>query len=166
MAIDLPNFLLSLAAAMTTTAQPQTPALAVGVDIVALEAVEGVVASSYAVLRNYGGPPPEELWRIDKISIQLAAYSKSSAAATRLCWRFYESLRFVDASGESKPRYSWNIPGKKIGDDGTVVDDPDTAWQVCLVIFAAPPGYISVDDRDMHQVSFNFDCRFAPVPVS
>lgn len=183
MAINVSNFLLSLAYAMSQNVAPATPAVTLGTNLFVNQAVEALVTSltdgggkgSYAVLRPYGGPPPTEgFYRIDCLSLQLAASSKDAAAAQSFAWQLYESLHWDDGSGNdgngksSKPRYSWLIDPKTLDPvTGALIADTSIAnWEVCLIVFAQPPGLVGRDERGMWQCSFNVDARFAAVPLA
>lgn len=156
MAIDLPNFILSLAVAL------QTPAGAtVGTNLFALEAIEGNgTTDPYAVLLNYGGPVPEELVPVPQISVQCMVTGKSTPAALRLGQKMFEALyEEGDEEWPGVPRNGWDIPAKKIV-EGQIVDDAETGtWEIILIIPSQPPGLVGRDESNRSKVSFNFDVR-------
>jgi hypothetical protein len=160
MALDITNFLLSLAAAIGPTA-----GAALGEALWVQQAPERVTKAdntgAYAVLQIYGGARPNPQLRVNHFSIQCMAQSKSSALALALGNRLYESLCEDEASGNGGlpwPRSHWEIQGKKL-QDGTLVDD-DVTYLIRTIILLAPPGIIGRDDSGRWMASFNFEARF------
>lgn len=168
MTLDVTNFLLSLAAAMAGGVVPNTPTIAQGVNLFVDDVPEGApgVSEPYSVLRQYGGPPPEEMWHVEKFSIQVETTGKNATAVRRQIRQLFESLyepatdTDAESDAERVPRNHWQIPAKAL--IGTaVVDDPNIAgYEIRYVDPKQPPGVVARDEPGRWKAVFNFDLRF------
>jgi hypothetical protein len=154
--LDLPNFVLSLAAALAGACSLQ-----LAQDVFAHQADESAAHDPYAVFRCYGGPVPSGILRVPAVSVQCQATGKSPSAALRLANSLYEAC--YDASGN--PRTHWVIDGKQIDGSGALIADTQN-WEVRLINLNQPPGQIGRDDRGRTEAVFNFDIFYMPKEIS
>jgi len=154
MVYNITNMMLSLAYAMATPS-----GCTVGTELFVHES-PGTAAIA-AVLRDWGGPTPNELNRVPAASMQCMVTGMNATAGLDLAYRLYESLHNPD-DVDARPRSNWIITGKKLDVNGTLVnDDVVLTWLIHSLALDAPPGAIGRDDAGRWETSFNFHVYFS-----
>lgn len=159
--MDRTNFLLSLAFALANVCDPP---MALGTELFVNKAAQSTAADPFTVLSNYGGPAPEDLDRMEEISIQMFTTSSDDAAGMAHNGRLYDALFDCDDGRYDPPRMrcEWTIDGKMMA-GGQVVDDPSNQYFIEILVPKGPPGSLGRDEKNgKFYHAFNFDCRFVP----
>ncbi len=151
MAVDLNNFLLSLANAVADEAD-----LTLGRELFFLQAKElPTPPAAWAVLRPYGGQPPNMMLPVAAANVQVMAVSLQPELAMGLAQKLFDALHDQDGL----PRHHWVIAGKVWADDSLQDDEVD--YTVRLVTFLqSATGLDRVDDNGRQMAVFNFNIRF------
>ena len=159
---DLTNLLLSLAVAIADA--PASGGAAVGTDLFVHSSPVGEPgASAVAVLRIYGGPTPEAMYRIPAASVQCMVTAETSGGALDLANRLYEAMHVSGGELDARPRAHWSIDALRLSAAGVIEADDaidGEAWVIRRLVPLAPPGEIGRDEAGRVQVAFNFDVHF------
>lgn len=147
MAINLNNFLHSLALAMATAsslAYETTPR-----SLWRNQAIEDAAADPYSVLRIYGGGPL--VWHpLPIISVQCLTSGGGNDAVLSQAQKLFESL----LESDGRPAQGRIITGK------TVAGASDGTWRIVWIQIINRPGLIGRTEKGQAQAAFNFDCGF------
>jgi len=162
MAPNLTNLLLSLAVALADAPESD---FTVGTDLFVHSSPVGEPgAAATAVLRIFGGPPPESMRRVPAVSVQCMVTAPGSTEALDLGNRLYEALHVSSGELDARPRAHWSIVAKRLNASTAAVEDDDAisggAWEIRRIVPLAPPGEIGRDDAGRVQAAFNFDVHF------
>jgi len=153
-ASDVPNFVLSLAAAIAAAA-----GLTLGRDLFAHQAYDKTAGPVFTVLRVYGGPSFATFAgnRRGSASVQVDTRGLRSEPVLAQGYQVYEAL----LDDQDRPRMHWVVPGKVLDDSGAVADDVGGDWEVRAVRFVSGvPGITGRDEDKRYQGAFSFDVEF------
>jgi len=156
MRIDPNNFLLSLAAAMATSAGVELAGTPRGLWV--HEAVEASAAEVYTVMRIYGGAETASFagHRRGSLAIQRDTRGMDPQLVLAEATALHETL----LDDQDRPRMHWSLAGKRFAADGSIEADPDGRWIVRQVRLAGLPGIVGRDEAGRWMASANMDVEF------